>query len=141
MDYVLIYIKEIILKELTQNSSVMDNFTDDDMNKIRNVRYDTRRKVLPVVSKNYIDTHLYVVLDFGLKCILYICLEMKVMFHWLFVCYPIKYLKFINMWIYIEHKKYIEIIFSIKKKKVQYSSIQNIFIFLFTIKNIYLGEN
>jgi len=50
--------KEIILKEFTQNSSFIENFINDDMNKIRNVVYDSRRKVLPVIPKNIIEAHL-----------------------------------------------------------------------------------
>lgn len=52
------YSKKIILKELSQNSSFIDNFINDDINKIRNVIYDSRRKVLPVIHKNIIEAHL-----------------------------------------------------------------------------------
>jgi len=59
LDDVHTYPKKIILKELTQNnSSLIENFTNDVINKIRNVIYDSRRKVLSVIPKNIIEAHL-----------------------------------------------------------------------------------
>jgi len=50
--------KKFILKELAQNSLLVDGLTSNDFNTIRKVIYRSRRKVLPVLPSNIIESHM-----------------------------------------------------------------------------------